>query len=189
MGRAGLKGLPGNRRRRPRPETPTAADLVNRDFGRTHRTGPAVGHRLLSQAVDRLRPENTLRESQGSTSGSRVTPASTLRHATGSQPDHEPLHPFRPAVQAEVQPTDPWLRVRPTQHRDLQAQTRVSRRPSTPITGPTTPARRTPGRGSSTAVAQPRTPIVCVVAQVKAHTRVFDHNKHPRSPRLSAPSG
>lgn len=35
MGRAGLKGLPGNRRRRPRPETPTAADLVNRDFGRT----------------------------------------------------------------------------------------------------------------------------------------------------------
>ena len=35
MGRAGLKGLPGNRRRRPRPETPTAADLVNRDFART----------------------------------------------------------------------------------------------------------------------------------------------------------
>ena len=35
MGRAGLKGLPGNRRRRPRPEMPTASDLVNRDFGRS----------------------------------------------------------------------------------------------------------------------------------------------------------
>jgi putative transposase len=33
--RAGLKGLPGNRRRRPRPETPTAADLVDRNFART----------------------------------------------------------------------------------------------------------------------------------------------------------
>ncbi len=34
MQRAGLKGLPGNRRRRPRPETPTAADLVKREFAR-----------------------------------------------------------------------------------------------------------------------------------------------------------
>ena len=37
MHRAGLKGLPGHRRRRPRPETPTAADLVNRDFARAAR--------------------------------------------------------------------------------------------------------------------------------------------------------
>ncbi|HET9171173.1 MAG TPA: IS3 family transposase [Actinospica sp.] len=34
MHRAGLKGLHGHRRRRPRPETPTTADLVNRDFAR-----------------------------------------------------------------------------------------------------------------------------------------------------------
>jgi putative transposase len=32
MQRAGLRGLPGNRRRRPRPETPSAADLVERNF-------------------------------------------------------------------------------------------------------------------------------------------------------------
>jgi putative transposase len=35
MQRAGLKGLPGNRRRRPRHDTPTAADLVDRKFART----------------------------------------------------------------------------------------------------------------------------------------------------------
>jgi transposase InsO family protein len=33
--RAGIKGLPGNKRRRPRPETPTAADLADRNFVRT----------------------------------------------------------------------------------------------------------------------------------------------------------
>jgi transposase InsO family protein len=32
--RAGLKGLPGSRRRRPRHDTPTAADLVDRNFAR-----------------------------------------------------------------------------------------------------------------------------------------------------------
>jgi transposase InsO family protein len=35
MQRADIKGLPGNRRRRPRHETPTAADLVDRNFART----------------------------------------------------------------------------------------------------------------------------------------------------------
>jgi transposase InsO family protein len=35
MRRAGLKGLPGSKRRRPKPETPTAADLVDRQFART----------------------------------------------------------------------------------------------------------------------------------------------------------
>jgi len=35
MHRAGLKGLPGNRRRRPRHEVPTAEDLVERAFART----------------------------------------------------------------------------------------------------------------------------------------------------------
>ena len=35
MRRAGIKGLPGSRRPRPRHETPTAADLVNRDFTRS----------------------------------------------------------------------------------------------------------------------------------------------------------
>lgn len=35
LARAGLKGLPGNRRRRPRHDTPAAADLVIRDFART----------------------------------------------------------------------------------------------------------------------------------------------------------
>ena len=34
MRRAGLKGLPGNRRRRRPPDTPTAADLVDRQFAR-----------------------------------------------------------------------------------------------------------------------------------------------------------
>jgi transposase InsO family protein len=34
MQRAGIKGLPGNRRRRPRHETPTAADLVDPNFAR-----------------------------------------------------------------------------------------------------------------------------------------------------------
>jgi IS30 family transposase/transposase InsO family protein len=34
MRRAGLKGLPGHKRRRPRPETPTSDDLVHRDFAR-----------------------------------------------------------------------------------------------------------------------------------------------------------
>lgn len=34
MHRAGLKGLPGNRRYRPRPDTPTAADLADRHFAR-----------------------------------------------------------------------------------------------------------------------------------------------------------
>lgn len=37
MRRNGIRGLPGNRRRRPRPEVPTAADLVNRDFSRPGR--------------------------------------------------------------------------------------------------------------------------------------------------------
>ncbi|MFE4922328.1 IS3 family transposase [Streptomyces sp. NPDC056661] len=35
MQRAGLKGLPGNRRRWPRHNIPTPADLVNRNFART----------------------------------------------------------------------------------------------------------------------------------------------------------
>jgi transposase InsO family protein len=34
MRRAGIKGLPGSRRPRPRHETPTPGDLVNRDFTR-----------------------------------------------------------------------------------------------------------------------------------------------------------
>ncbi|MGJ6970175.1 IS3 family transposase, partial [Streptosporangium sp. G11] len=34
MSRAGIKGLPGNRRRRPIHQTPTAADLVERQFVR-----------------------------------------------------------------------------------------------------------------------------------------------------------
>jgi putative transposase len=34
MQRAGLRGLPGNKSRRPRPEVPTAADLVKREFAR-----------------------------------------------------------------------------------------------------------------------------------------------------------
>lgn len=35
MARAGLKGLPGNKRRRPAHQTPTVSDLVERDFART----------------------------------------------------------------------------------------------------------------------------------------------------------
>ncbi|WP_231404165.1 IS3 family transposase [Actinomadura viridis] len=35
MRRAGLRGLPGSRRRRPVHQTPTAADLVDRQFART----------------------------------------------------------------------------------------------------------------------------------------------------------
>lgn len=35
MRRADLKGLPGNRRRRPTHQTPTATDLVERQFNRT----------------------------------------------------------------------------------------------------------------------------------------------------------
>ena len=34
MRRAGIRGLPGSRRPRPKHQTPTAADLVNRDFAR-----------------------------------------------------------------------------------------------------------------------------------------------------------
>ncbi|GAA0903041.1 MULTISPECIES: IS3 family transposase [Streptomyces violaceusniger group] len=37
MRRAGLHGLPGNRTRRPRPETPSVADPVNRNFTRQAR--------------------------------------------------------------------------------------------------------------------------------------------------------
>ncbi|MFI1517806.1 IS3 family transposase [Kitasatospora cineracea] len=37
MQRAGIKGLPGNRRRRPRHEAPTPADLVDRQFTRSSR--------------------------------------------------------------------------------------------------------------------------------------------------------
>jgi len=37
MGRAGLKGLPGNDSRRPKPEVPTASDLVKRAFARDAR--------------------------------------------------------------------------------------------------------------------------------------------------------
>ena len=37
MGRAGLKGLPGNKNRRPKPEVPTASDLVKRAFARQAR--------------------------------------------------------------------------------------------------------------------------------------------------------
>jgi hypothetical protein len=44
MRRAGLHGLPGSRRSRRRHDTPTAADLVDRQV-RSHCTGPAVGHR------------------------------------------------------------------------------------------------------------------------------------------------
>nr|WP_243657717.1 IS3 family transposase [Parafrankia sp. BMG5.11] len=39
MRNAGLKGLPGNRRRRPRHQTPTAGDLVDRRFTRERPTG------------------------------------------------------------------------------------------------------------------------------------------------------
>jgi putative transposase len=35
MHRAGIRGLPGSRRPRPKHQTPTAADLVNRDFARS----------------------------------------------------------------------------------------------------------------------------------------------------------
>ncbi|MEV6135158.1 IS3 family transposase, partial [Nocardia sp. NPDC051990] len=35
MARAGIKGLPGNRRPRPKHQTPTAGDLVNRSFTRS----------------------------------------------------------------------------------------------------------------------------------------------------------
>jgi len=35
MARAGIKGLPGVKRARPRPQTPTAGDLVNRAFTRS----------------------------------------------------------------------------------------------------------------------------------------------------------
>lgn len=35
MARAGIKGLPGNRRPKPRHQTPTAGDLVNRSFTRS----------------------------------------------------------------------------------------------------------------------------------------------------------
>jgi putative transposase len=37
MARAGLKGLPGNKTRRPKPEAPTASDLVKRAFARQAR--------------------------------------------------------------------------------------------------------------------------------------------------------
>jgi putative transposase len=37
MQRAGIKGLPGNRRRKPKPEVPTASDLVKREFARAAR--------------------------------------------------------------------------------------------------------------------------------------------------------
>ena len=37
MRRAGLRGLLGSRRRKPRQETPTAGDLVNRAFDRDRR--------------------------------------------------------------------------------------------------------------------------------------------------------
>jgi hypothetical protein len=48
--------------------------------------------------MDKRRPRNTPRESQTSTRDSRATPADTLRHATGSQPDHEPLPPIQVGV-------------------------------------------------------------------------------------------
>ncbi|MEW2386647.1 DDE-type integrase/transposase/recombinase [Micromonospora sp. NPDC047707] len=35
MRRAGVRGLPGSRRSRPKHQTPTASDLVNRDFTRS----------------------------------------------------------------------------------------------------------------------------------------------------------
>ncbi|BCJ69590.1 hypothetical protein Prubr_66110 [Polymorphospora rubra] len=35
MRRAGIRGLPGSRRPRPKHQTPTASDLVNRDFTRS----------------------------------------------------------------------------------------------------------------------------------------------------------
>ena len=35
MHRAGIKGLPGNRRRRPVPQAPTATDMVDRLFARS----------------------------------------------------------------------------------------------------------------------------------------------------------
>ena len=37
MSRAGLKGLPGNKTRRPKPEVPRASDLVKRAFARRAR--------------------------------------------------------------------------------------------------------------------------------------------------------
>ena len=37
MRRTGMRGLPGNRRRRPRHDTPTAGDLVRREFNRDRR--------------------------------------------------------------------------------------------------------------------------------------------------------
>jgi putative transposase len=35
MRRAAIRGLPGSRRPRPKHQTPTAVDLVNRDFARS----------------------------------------------------------------------------------------------------------------------------------------------------------
>jgi putative transposase len=71
MARAGLKGLPGNKRRRPAHQTPTSSDLVERKFARTAPNELWVtdierhealsnrvvmkGHRRRSVAADRVK--------------------------------------------------------------------------------------------------------------------------------------
>ena len=62
MARAAIKGLPGNRRPRPRHETPTASDLVERMFTR-EAAKPVVGHR--HHRAPHLRGQGVLRGRAG----------------------------------------------------------------------------------------------------------------------------
>ena len=103
MRRAGLKGLPGSKRRRPRPETPTAADLVDRQFTRDapnqlwvtditeHPTREgkvyccvvldAYSRRVVGWSIDSAQTATLVTNALGMAIGNRSPAAGTLIHA------------------------------------------------------------------------------------------------------------
>lgn len=117
MRRAGIKGLPGNKRRRPKAETPTAADLVNRDFTRKTRDQLWVtditehptregkvycavvldtySRRVVGWSIDATQTAALVTNALGMAIGNR-RPAGTLIHSDKGRPIHLlGLHPAR----------------------------------------------------------------------------------------------
>jgi transposase InsO family protein len=96
MRRAGIKGLPNHRRPRPRHDTPTAVDLVDRNFARPPGAESAVGHRHHraphqgGQGVLRGRPGRALPTRRGLVD--RLQPDRRPRDERAGHGDREP-HP------------------------------------------------------------------------------------------------
>jgi hypothetical protein len=76
MGRLGLAGLPGRPKYRKIPNTPTASDLVNRDFARTEPTGCGSP---TSPSTRRVKARSTAQSSSTRSRGVSLAGRSTRR--------------------------------------------------------------------------------------------------------------